>query len=157
MGYTLAGVGAGALIGGAIALARRSDAERLRDEFMGSVTTGQDPATVVARTEDKLGDLARSYRRTRRLTLAAGIFAVGAGLSLTVISELHDASPSVGDRIAFGGLAFAGALAIVTSRFEYPIESMVRLWSHDPGIRRLPRWRVEPLAGGAAVNVAGSF
>jgi hypothetical protein len=157
MGYTLVGVGAGALVGGAIALARHSDAERLRDEFMASLAAGQDPATVVARTEDKLGALARSYRSTRRLMLAGGIIAVGAGLSLTVISETRDASPSVGNRLAFGGLALAGTLAIVTSRFEYPIESMVRLWSHDPGIRRLPRWSVVPLTGGAAVSVGGSF
>ncbi|NVB79742.1 MAG: hypothetical protein HOV81_15205 [Kofleriaceae bacterium] len=156
LGYTLAGVGAGALVGGVIALVRRSDAERLRDEFMDGLAAGQDPATVVARTEDKLGDLARDYRRTRKIMLAGGIFAVGAGLTLTVLNE-RDPSPSLGNRLAFGGLALAGTLAIVTSRFEYPIESMVRLWSHDPGIRRLPRWSIDPLAGGAAFSVSGSF
>lgn len=157
LGYTLAGAGAGALIGGVIALVHRSDAERLRDDFMDGLAAGRDPATVVARTEDRLGDLARSYRRTRRLMLATGIFAVGAGLTLGVITEVRDPSPSLGNRMAFGGLALAGTLAIVTSRFEYPIESMVRLWSHDPGIRRLPRWSVKPLDGGAAFSLDGSF
>lgn len=156
MGYTLAGVGAGALVGGVIALARRSDAERLRDEFREGLAAGQDPAAVVARTEARLADLARDYRRTRRVMLAGGIVAVGAGLSLTLLNE-REASPSLGNRFACGGLALAGTLAIVTSRFEYPIESMVRLWSHDPGIRRLPRWSIDPLAGGAAFSVSGSF
>lgn len=157
LGYVLMGTGAVGLIGGGIALLRPSSGERLRDQLVKRLAAGDDPSAVVARTEDQLAELARGYRQTRAFMLAGGLVAVAGAVSLAAISESRDNPVPLSMRFGYSGLALAGGLLILTSRFEYPIESMSRMWLEDPGIRKAPRWTVNPIDGGAALTVAGAF
>lgn len=157
LGHTLAIAGAGAAVAGGVGLWVRSPAERLRDEFAAGLASGDDPAAVVARTEDKLNEVAEDYRRTRTLLSWSGVGMAAAGVGLLTMSELGDRSTSFGDRLAFGSMALVGGWVAFSSRFEYPIERMVGLWAADPGIREAPRLNVSPLRGGAALGLSGSF
>ena len=73
-----------------------------------------------------------------------------------VLNEIDNPKNTAG-RVYLVGYTALGAFCIVASRFEYPMERLVRLWSEDPGLRQVPRLTVSPIHGGAALGLAGSF
>ena len=159
IGLSIGAVGAGITVVGMVGLMRRSAGERLHGRFRGGLASGEDPALVVARTEEELYALAREYRRTRKLLKWTGLGLMGvAGVHMMI--DVFDADSGPED---FPGsldvplMLTAGVMTWVVSRYQYPIEQMATQWAKDPGIQKLPRFSVSPLAGGVMVGMQRDF
>jgi hypothetical protein len=151
-------------LSGVLSVAIRRDGERLYDDYMSAMAApGVDSSQVLARTEQRIFDMAAESRRLRgwivpvgwASLLAAGVL-FGGDLAFN-----HDPSSRLEYGVTSGILAFAGLTLAVAASIPTPVERMVDLWSHDPSTMRMPRLEglsVSPLPGGGAfLGVHGAF
>ena len=141
---------------------RRSKGELIYADFESRLDNPRlDPLKVVADTEQQLFSLYREQRRDRKLSLIFGWILSGVGSVGFVTSvAIPQANPTTVSRVLPVAFALGTALGIQTgveASFETPIERMVRLWSDDPGIQRIPRVGATALPGGGALSVSGYF
>jgi hypothetical protein len=162
------GLGTGLLAGAGISLIvatvhtlRRSKAESILAEFESRFSAaGSDRARVVAQTEQQLFRLYDDEHKDRRLSFVFGWVLAGVGslgLGLTAIPALSRSTTVDLLRVGFALATAGGVAAGVQASFETPIERMVKLWSEDPGIQRLPRLGVTATTRGASLALSGSF
>jgi len=158
---------AGALaVAGALSLSLPRDGEVLYEDYLREmVDPDVDGARVVARTEQRLFDMADAARRTRQILGPIGWSLVVASAGVFTAEQFSDTDPKrrleigvISGIVGFGGLATGTLCSIPT-----PLERMVDLWSNDPGIQRLPRAPERPtiglipMLGGAAIGARGEF
>ena len=158
----VATAGMDCLLGTILAL-RRSNGERISSEFEAEIANPKvDQQQLVARTEQRLFRLYQDERHSRRMGFVLGwaVSAVGTlGLALSAIPSdtKTNASSIIAVRGAFALVTVLGLANGIESSFETPIERMVRLWSEDPGIQRIPRVGVTPASAGPALSLSGRF
>jgi hypothetical protein len=154
------GLGVGFVALGTIALVRRPESERLRESLVSGLASGRDPARVVAEVDDRLHAAARTERRLRirkrwiggiLLSLAVGLYATDRALDHRLSSDASAFNPA----IAAG--AAVGAIRLLDSFSDTPIERTVRLWDREPTLAGVGRIAVTPVTGGATVSLGGRF
>jgi hypothetical protein len=67
----------------------------------------------------------------------------------------HRLSPDI-DALVVGGAAI-GAIRVLESFSDTPIERTTRLWDREPSLTARPRFTVSPTAGGTVLGLAGRF
>jgi hypothetical protein len=161
--YEMIAMGIAGLGGGLRALLHSSGGERLYASYLARMSDPRtDKASVVADTERRLGELAGEWRSTRHILMGGGVaVAAIAGLGLVLTERVAGRTDEqrFTDRGMLGGTAFVGALLVMASLQESPVEQMHDLWTHDPDLSRLPRFDLSlaPARGGLTVGLSGRF
>lgn len=157
-GLTYGMVGAGVVTVGLGAygmLIHRSPGEKLHDEFVsGLAGSSADLPGLVARTEERLYQLADEYRLDRKLS-------AGFGIGLTAICAAgvvaNEFLPWRGQERYFVRVGFT-TFTVLTAAFSTyllfpsPMERIADLWANDPGLTRLPRLSIAPIQTGWNVD-----
>jgi hypothetical protein len=157
---------AGALLAGAGAwsLMDTSEGEALEADYRARLLANEDPARLVALTEQRLQQIAQAEQRKRFLVKLSGAFTLGVGAALTV--WLETARPPLPEnygrslnRMAGPALMLAGAGALLQAfLLRSPTEHVLEAWNADPALRHLPRVSIVPLPeGGAMLGISGRF
>jgi hypothetical protein len=60
------------------------------------------------------------------------------------------------DALVVGGAAI-GAIRVLESFSDTPIERTTRLWDREPSLTASPRFTVSPTSGGTELGLAGRF
>lgn len=60
------------------------------------------------------------------------------------------------DALVVGGAAI-GAIRVLESFSDTPIERTTRLWDREPSLTASPRFTVSPTSGGTVLGLAGRF
>jgi len=151
---------------GAVQIVVPRDGEVLYEDYTRELADPSvDGARLVARTEQRLFDMADSSRRLRQVLSPAGWSVAVASAGLFAAEEITDSNPKrrLELGVTTGIVGFVGLLIGSVSSVPTPIERMVDLWNSDPGIQRLPRAPERPsiglipVLGGAALTAAGAF
>jgi hypothetical protein len=161
-------VDAGALgIAGVVSLSMPRDGENLYEDYLRDMTDPSiDGARVVARTEQRLFDMADASRRMRQILAPVGWSIVVASAGVFAAEEVSDPNPKQRLEIGVtsGIVGVCGLVMGTLSSMPTPLERMVELWSSDPSIQRLPRTPERPTVGffpvrggGGGMGVAGEF
>ncbi len=156
----------GFAIVGALALSMPRDGETLYEDYLRDMADPSvDGARVVARTEQRLFDMADASRRTRRVLAPVGWSMVVGSAGVFAAEEISDPNPKrrleIG--VASGIFGVCGLVLGTFSSMPTPLERMVDVWSSDPSIQRLPRTPERPTVGffpvlrGGAMGLTGEF
>jgi hypothetical protein len=166
LGDTLLVEGGALAAFGAYSLIVPRDGEILYEDYVRDMADPSvDGARLVARTEQRLFDMADTTRNVRHVLAPAGWSVAVASAGLFAAEEISDPNPKrrLELGVTSGIVGFVGLLVGSVSSVPTPIERMVDLWNSDPGIQRLPRTPerpvvgVIPVPGGAALSVGGAF
>jgi hypothetical protein len=167
-------VGLGLTLGAGVTLilspfnARKSRSEKAFSTFQEGLRSRRDLPLVLAQAERHLFAMAKETRSDRRTTLISGWGLAGLSSGLLLMTglrfglDVNSSSFSESLTLALMGIAAVG-LPLGMSRgieasFETPEERMVRLWSADPAVPRVPRLTAVALpSGGGMLSMSGSF
>ncbi len=141
-----------------------SAGEEVEADYRGGLLANEDPAHLVALTEERLRRISETEKRQRFLLKASGAFTLGIGAAFTV--WLETAKPALAEdygralnRAVGPTLMLAGAGALLNAfLLSSPTEHVLEAWNSDPMLREMPRVSVAPLPkGGAMIGLSGQF